>query len=110
MNDRVKITIDDGVADVRLTRGDKMNALDDAMFDGIIEAGERLKTERGVRCVVLSGEGRAFCAGLDMGNFAAHGRPRGERSAGGRLSKRDQRHRQPRRNTRPGFGAKCRCR
>ncbi|HEY1750863.1 MAG TPA: crotonase/enoyl-CoA hydratase family protein [Caulobacteraceae bacterium] len=69
MNDRVTIAIEDGVADVRLNRADKMNALDNAMFEGLVAAGERLKTEKGVRAVVLSGEGRAFCAGLDMGNF-----------------------------------------
>jgi enoyl-CoA hydratase/carnithine racemase len=48
-----------------------MNALDDRMFSALIETGERLKTEKGVRAIVLSGEGRAFCAGLDMGTFAA---------------------------------------
>lgn len=69
MNDRVTIAIEDGVADVRLNRADKMNALDNAMFEGLVAAGERLKSENGVRAVVLSGEGRAFCAGLDMGNF-----------------------------------------
>jgi len=69
MNDRVTVTIEDGVADVRLVRTDKMNALDNAMFEALVGAGERLKTEKGVRAVVLSGEGRAFCAGLDMGNF-----------------------------------------
>jgi enoyl-CoA hydratase/carnithine racemase len=69
MNDRVTITITDGVADVRMVRTDKMNALDNAMFEALVGAGERLKTEPGVRAVVLSGEGRAFCAGLDMGNF-----------------------------------------
>jgi enoyl-CoA hydratase/carnithine racemase len=69
MNDRVTIDIQDGVADVRLVRADKMNALDGAMFDALIEAGERLKAEPGVRAAVLSGEGRAFCAGLDMGSF-----------------------------------------
>ncbi len=69
MNDRVAITIADGVADVRMVRVDKMNALDNAMFEALVGAGERLKTEKGVRAVVLSGEGRAFCAGLDMGNF-----------------------------------------
>ncbi len=77
MNDRVTLSIDQGVADVRLVRADKMNALDDAMFEALIETGTRLKTERGVRAVVISGEGRAFCAGLDMGNFqrtAAAGR------------------------------------
>jgi enoyl-CoA hydratase/carnithine racemase len=70
MTDRVTIAIDDqGVADVRLNRPDKMNALDPAMFDGIIDAIDRLGGEEGLRAVVLSGEGRAFCAGLDMGSF-----------------------------------------
>ena len=69
MNDRVTVSIDQGVADVRFVRADKMNALDDAMFDAIIAAGQRLKDERGLRAVVLSGEGKAFCAGLDTGNF-----------------------------------------
>ena len=71
MNDRVTVDIQGGVADVRLVRADKMNALDDAMFAALIETGERLKTRAGVRAVVLSGEGRAFCAGLDMGSFQA---------------------------------------
>jgi len=69
VNDRIAITIEDGVADVRMTRVDKMNALDSAMFDALLAAGERLKAEPGLRAVVLSGDGRAFCAGLDMGNF-----------------------------------------
>lgn len=69
MEDRITVDIQGGVADVRLVRVDKMNALDDAMFDALVKTGERLKTEAGVRAVVLSGAGRAFCAGLDMGNF-----------------------------------------
>ncbi len=72
MTDRVSIAIDDkGVADVRLNRPDKMNALDPAMFDGIIDAIDRLAGDNSLRAVVLSGEGKAFCAGLDMGSFAA---------------------------------------
>ena len=70
MEDRIKIDLHEGVADVRLTRADKMNALDDAMFSALVATGEKLKTQRGVRAVVLSGEGRAFCAGLDTRNFA----------------------------------------
>jgi enoyl-CoA hydratase/carnithine racemase len=69
MNDRVSIAISDGVADVRLNRPDKMNALDPAMFAGIAEAGATLAAATEVRAVVLSGAGRAFCAGLDMGSF-----------------------------------------
>ena len=80
MDDRITVELKDGVADVRLTRADKMNALDDAMFSGLIEMGERLKSEKGVRAIVLSGEGKAFCAGLDMGNFGKMAS--GERSGG----------------------------
>jgi enoyl-CoA hydratase/carnithine racemase len=71
MKDRVSIDLKDGVADVRLIRADKMNALDPAMFEGIIAAGAELSKTKGLRCVVLSGEGKAFCAGLDMASFAA---------------------------------------
>lgn len=80
MEDRIQVTIENGVADVRLVRTDKMNALDDAMFSALVSTGERLKTEKGVRVIVLSGEGRAFCAGLDMGNFGKMAS--GERSGG----------------------------
>jgi enoyl-CoA hydratase/carnithine racemase len=71
MSDRISVTISDHVADVRLTRPDKMNALDEAMFEALIRTGERLKSEPGLRAVVLSGEGRAFCAGLDRSRFGA---------------------------------------
>jgi len=71
MDQRVSFTITDGVADVRLMRAEKMNALDAAMFDALVSASDRLKKEKGLRAVVLSGEGRAFCAGLDMGRFEA---------------------------------------
>jgi enoyl-CoA hydratase/carnithine racemase len=69
--ERVTVQVTDGVADVRLNRPDKRNALDNAMFAGLIGAGERLKSEPGVRAVVLSGEGPDFCAGLDFGSFQA---------------------------------------
>src|SRR5712692_165104 len=68
---RVTVEITDGVADVRLARPEKRNALDGAMFAGLVTAGERLKSEPGVRAVVLSGEGPDFCAGLDFASFAA---------------------------------------
>jgi enoyl-CoA hydratase/carnithine racemase len=71
VKDRIDISIDAGIAHVRLVRSDKMNALDSKMFDAIIEAGEQLRSDSDIRVVVLSAEGRAFCAGLDMSNFAA---------------------------------------
>lgn len=71
MDQRVRVTIaESGVAEVALTRADKMNALDIAMFDAIAAAITQLKNEPRVRAVVLHGEGRAFCAGLDMGRFS----------------------------------------
>ena len=73
MNDRVTTTITNQIADVRLTRADKMNAIDPAMFAGIGAAIDSLADRTNVRCVVLSGEGKAFCAGLDMASMAAGG-------------------------------------
>ena len=69
MTDLVTVDVVDGVADVRLNRPDKYNALSPDMFKAIIDAGERLSEAREVRAVVLSGNGRGFCAGLDMGSM-----------------------------------------
>jgi enoyl-CoA hydratase/carnithine racemase len=71
MGERVTVAMEGGVADVRLNRAEKMNALDRAMFDALIETGKALMTDRALRAVVLSGEGRAFCAGLDFASFMA---------------------------------------
>ena len=68
--ERVSCTVTDGVADVRLNRPDKLNALDAAMFAGLVGVGESLRHDPSVRAVVISGEGRSFCAGLDLGTFA----------------------------------------
>lgn len=69
MSERVTIDVRDGVADVRLNRPDKLNALDAAMFAAIVEAGDRVAADPSVRAVVLSGEGNGFCAGLDIASF-----------------------------------------
>lgn len=71
MNDRVRLTIEDGVAHVRLNRPDKMNALDPEMFAAIVAAGTQLSQRKDVRAIVLSGEGRAFCVGLDLDRLLA---------------------------------------
>lgn len=71
MSDRVSIDIQAGVADVRLNRADKMNALDPAMFQALNEAGRSLADDPDVRAIVLSGEGKCFSAGLDTSNFAS---------------------------------------
>jgi enoyl-CoA hydratase/carnithine racemase len=70
---RIVVTLEEGVAEVRLNRPDKMNALDQAMFDALVETGRQLAEMPDLRAVVLSGEGRAFCAGLDMDRMASMG-------------------------------------
>lgn len=69
MSDRIHITRTGGVADVRLNRPEKMNALDASMFKALAQTAEELATDSSLRCVVLSGEGRSFCAGLDFSGF-----------------------------------------
>lgn len=78
---RVSCAIHDGVADVRLARPDKSNALDGAMFDALINTGRQLSQTPGLRAVVLSGQGQGFCAGIDRGVLAdmAHGSIAGTR-------------------------------
>ena len=71
VNERVTVAMDGGVADVRLNRPDKLNALDTDMFVALVDAGARLASEPSVRAVVLSGEGRSFSAGLDFSGFQA---------------------------------------
>jgi enoyl-CoA hydratase/carnithine racemase len=65
-SDRLTIDVDGGIADVRLTRGDKHNGLDAAMYEALVDGAAQVAAMRGVRVVVLSGEGPSFCAGLDF--------------------------------------------
>ena len=71
MSDRVTIAIDEeGIADVRLNRPNKLNACDLEMIEALGAAGSELAKNRSLRAVVLSGEGKAFCAGLDVALFS----------------------------------------
>lgn len=73
MEKRVTIEKDGHIAIVKLNRPEKYNALDIAMFDAIIEAGESINKDESIRAVVLAGEGKVFCAGLDLGMFGMDG-------------------------------------
>jgi enoyl-CoA hydratase/carnithine racemase len=79
------------VADVRLDRPEKLNALDQAMFEALNETGRGLAQDRSVRAVVLSGNGRAFCAGLDFASFMAMGSG-GQRASDTLLDRTDGQH------------------
>ena len=78
---RVALEVADGVATVRLDRPDKMNALDTPMFEAIVATGRELMERDDVGAVVLTGAGRAFCAGLDFSGFAAMAERSGPREA-----------------------------
>ena len=80
--ERVSVTLEDGIVSVRLTRPEKRNALDPAMMEALIAAGEQVKAMPGARAVVLSGDGASFCAGLDLGRHAVAGRRRRRRPPG----------------------------
>ena len=69
VRDRISVARTEGVADVRLTRSDKMNALDPEMFSALVETADLLAKDTSLRAVVLSGEGPSFCAGLDFMSF-----------------------------------------
>jgi enoyl-CoA hydratase/carnithine racemase len=73
MDDRVRVDLSEGIAEVRLVRADKHNGLDRRMFEALIEAGGGLASEPSLRAVVLSGEGPSFCAGLDFAAFMREG-------------------------------------
>jgi enoyl-CoA hydratase/carnithine racemase len=100
MSDYVTCTIIDGVADVRLNRPERLNALDLTTLHDLVTVGESLKANRAVRAVVLSGEGRAFSVGLDFSEFeamAGASRPNGSRHPGAAEG--------PERQPRPGLPA-----
>ena len=75
VSERVSIEISAHIAHVTLTRADKMNALDPAMFEAICDAIDSLSKQDSLRVAVVSGAGRAFCAGLDLSNFASDDKP-----------------------------------
>jgi enoyl-CoA hydratase/carnithine racemase len=68
---RVEWTMTDGIADVRLNRPEKLNALDDEMFTALLRTAAELRAAPDLRAVVVSGRGRGFCAGLDLNAFRA---------------------------------------
>lgn len=73
MADRVNLEIRDHVALVTLNRADKRNAVDMVMFDALLEKSAEIRATRGVRAVVLCGDGPDFCAGIDVSVFGGAG-------------------------------------
>jgi enoyl-CoA hydratase/carnithine racemase len=70
MNARVAVDFQDHVAHVRLVRPERLNAIDLALLQELVEAGDHVAALPGLRAIVLSGEGRGFCSGIDTGTLA----------------------------------------
>ncbi len=69
MSELVTLEVKDTIGFVKLNRPEKINALSVEMFLKIIEVGETVIKDKSIRVVVMHGEGRGFCAGLDFANF-----------------------------------------
>src|SRR5437773_2553846 len=65
--ERILVEINDHIGTVTLNRPDKANAFDPDMCDDLLEAVRMLATADAVRVIVITGAGRAFCAGADLG-------------------------------------------
>lgn len=65
--ERIVTSVTDGIARVELARPDKLNGLTLDMLEGLVGAARRLRSDKTLRGVVITGQGSSFCAGLDFG-------------------------------------------
>ncbi len=68
----IQVSINEGIATVLLDRADKLNALSGAMYHELADIFSELNTDDTARAVVLTGAGRAFCAGGDVGSMGGY--------------------------------------
>ena len=71
MSAGIDFSIEDGIATITLAKPDKLNALDDAMIAGLLGAAVRIDADPSVRAAILTGQGKAFCAGGDIKAWGA---------------------------------------
>ena len=65
----IQLEIQDGIAIVRLNRPEKRNAMSFALLRQLIKTAEKIKRDRTIRCVILSGEAQVFSAGIDLSDL-----------------------------------------
>lgn len=70
MDTRVAVDFQDHVAHIRLVRPERLNAIDLVLLQQLVETGDRVAALPGLRAIVISGEGRGFCSGIDTGTLA----------------------------------------
>ena len=81
-------TIEDGIATLTFNRPERMNALSTPIMDGLLHGLPRLAGDPAVKVVVLTGSGRAFCAGGDVKDMAQGGERRSAAEATAHLRSR----------------------
>jgi 2-(1,2-epoxy-1,2-dihydrophenyl)acetyl-CoA isomerase len=84
MTTTIRTTAGEGVLTITLSRPDRLNAFTSAMHAELRTALDRAENDEAIRCVVLTGEGRAFSAGQDLTEDRMRG-PDGQFDFGGRL-------------------------
>ena len=67
----IRYEVEDGVCTVTLNRPDRLNAVNTPMLDELREAWDHADADDAVRAVIVTGAGRAFCAGADLGSGGA---------------------------------------
>ncbi len=73
MSTGIDLAVADGIAVITLARPDKLNALDDAMVAALLSAAAAIDADLGVRAAIITGQGKAFCAGGDIKAWGALG-------------------------------------
>jgi enoyl-CoA hydratase/carnithine racemase len=66
----------DGIGHLQLARPDKLNSITEDAVYALIEAGDVLRKQEALRCVIVSGQGRAFCAGIDKSVVSGQSKPK----------------------------------
>lgn len=66
----VLFCVEEGVAVVTLNEGERLNPLTEALQAGLLDAIERVREDRQIRCMLLTGSGRGFCVGADLKDFS----------------------------------------
>jgi enoyl-CoA hydratase/carnithine racemase len=69
MSDFVRLEIVEGIATITLARPEKLNALDEVMVELLGRHADAIDADRSIRAVILTGEGKAFCAGGDIASW-----------------------------------------
>jgi enoyl-CoA hydratase/carnithine racemase len=72
MSEEIRFTIKEGIATVTINRPEKRNALNTAVLEGLEHCFHRLEADPNVRVVVIRGEGKAFCSGVDLRELSLH--------------------------------------